>query len=68
MDLPRKSHAIELILFLCRYYTRYDLWLQVQQLEAATINHLHDPVAVSMFGYSATHIYEHTVQYWYIVS
>ena len=55
MEPSRKSHAIELSLYMWRNdYT---------QLGAATINHLHASVTAFVFGYSGTSICGLTLRY-----
>ena len=56
MEKSQKSHAIELSLFLWSN-ARWHHWkCGFTQLEAATINHLHNPVKALMFGCSGTQI------------
>ena len=57
MEPSRKSHAIELILFLWHYAIQRH-WKLHTEFEAATINHLHAPVTTLMFGCSGTKIYD----------
>ena len=59
MRPTRKSHAIELILFMwC--YARWHHWTcGYTQLEAATINHA--PVTTFMFGWPGTQIDDHYI-------
>ena len=62
MEPSRKSHAIEMSLFLWRD-ARWRHWnCGYTQLYAATINHLHVPVTALMFGCSGTQIYDPEVR------
>ena len=53
MELSRKSHAIELSLF---------LWRAMPNDATATINHLHAPVTALMFGCSGIQFYNTEVR------
>ena len=59
MEPSRKSHAIESSLFMWLDLMPDDVTESVDthvQLEAAAINHLHDPVTTLMFGSFGTQI------------